>query len=45
LPLTEMEAANVERLKKSLEDYGIKVSSNQVIKLSGHRNKCSQESK
>ena len=33
LPLTEMEAANVERLKKSLEDYGIKVSSNQVIKF------------
>jgi len=33
LPLTEMEAANVERLKKSLEGYGIKVSSNQVIKF------------
>ena len=33
LPLTEMEAANAERLKKSLEDYGIKVSSNQVIKF------------
>ena len=33
LPLTEMEASNVERLKKSLEGYGIKVSSNQVIKF------------
>ena len=33
LPLTEMEAANVERLKKSLENYGLSVSSNQVIKF------------
>ena len=33
LPLTEMEASNVDRLKKSLEGYGITVSSNQVIKF------------
>ncbi len=31
LPLTEMEAANVERLKKSLSSYGIKVASKSVI--------------
>lgn len=34
LPLTEMEPANVERLKTSLENYGIKVASNSVIKFS-----------
>lgn len=33
LPLTEMEPANVDRLKNSLTNYGIKVSSNQVIKF------------
>ena len=33
LPLTEMEAVNLERLKKSLENYGIKVNQNQVIKF------------
>lgn len=33
LPLTEMEPSNVERLKESLINYGIKVSSNQVIKF------------
>ena len=31
LPLTEMDGANVERLKKSLADYGISVKCNQVI--------------
>ncbi len=33
LPLTEMEPSNVERLKKSLENYGLKVASNSVIKF------------
>ncbi len=33
LPLTEMEAANVERLKNSLVNYGIEVAHNQVIKF------------
>ncbi len=33
LPLTEMEPSNVERLKKSLENYGLSVKSNQVIKF------------
>ncbi|MBR6309396.1 MAG: 4-hydroxy-tetrahydrodipicolinate synthase [Lachnospiraceae bacterium] len=31
LPLTEMDGANVEKLKKSLADYGISVKCNQVI--------------
>ena len=33
LPLTEMEETNVARLKKSLINYGLEVSSNQVIKF------------
>ena len=33
LPLTEMEPANVERLKNSLKNYGLKVSSSSVIKF------------
>lgn len=33
LPLTEMEPANVERLKDSLVNYGLKVTSNSVIKF------------
>lgn len=33
LPLTEMEPANVERLKESLVNYGLKVSSRAVIKF------------
>ncbi len=33
LPLTEMDAANAEKLKKSLADYGINVAHNQVIKF------------
>lgn len=33
LPLTEMDPTNVERLKKSLVNYGIKVTENQVIKF------------
>ncbi len=33
LPLTEMEGSNVERLKNSLINYGIKVSSSSVIKF------------
>ncbi len=33
LPLTEMEASNKERLKKSLENYGIEVLCNEVIKF------------
>ena len=31
LPLTEMDGANVEKLKKSLADYGISLKSNQVL--------------
>ena len=31
LPLTEMDGANVEKLKKSLADYGISVKANQVL--------------
>jgi len=31
LPLTEMDGANVEKLKKSLTEYGISLKSNQVI--------------
>ncbi len=31
LPLTEMDGANADRLKKSLENYGIDCSKNQVI--------------
>ena len=31
LPLTEMDGANVEKLKKSLTDYGISLKSNQVL--------------
>jgi len=31
LPLTEMDGANVEKLKKSLVDYGISVKANQVL--------------
>ncbi len=31
LPLTEMDGANVEKLKKSLADYGIAVKANQVL--------------
>ncbi|MBO4617104.1 MAG: 4-hydroxy-tetrahydrodipicolinate synthase [Lachnospiraceae bacterium] len=31
LPLTEMDGANVEKLKKSLVDYGISLKCNQVI--------------
>ncbi|MCR4678294.1 MAG: 4-hydroxy-tetrahydrodipicolinate synthase [Lachnospiraceae bacterium] len=31
LPLTEMDGANVEKLKKSLTDYGISLKCNQVI--------------
>ncbi|MBO7334383.1 MAG: 4-hydroxy-tetrahydrodipicolinate synthase [Lachnospiraceae bacterium] len=33
LPLTEMEASNIERLKNSLVNYGIEVAHNQVIKF------------
>lgn len=33
LPLTEMEPSNVDRLKNSLVNYGIKVASNSVIKF------------
>jgi len=33
LPLTEMEPANLERLKESLVNYGIPVASHQVIKF------------
>ncbi|MBP3755118.1 MAG: 4-hydroxy-tetrahydrodipicolinate synthase [Lachnospiraceae bacterium] len=33
LPLTEMEEANVSRLKKSLADYGLKVAEGAVIKF------------
>lgn len=33
LPLTEMEPSNVERLKNSLMNYGLKVSSSSVIKF------------
>lgn len=33
LPLTEMEGSNVERLKESMINYGIKVASNSVIKF------------
>jgi len=31
LPLTEMDGANVEKLKKSLTEYGISLKSNQVL--------------
>ena len=33
LPLTEMEEANVSRLKNSLADYGLKVAEGAVIKF------------
>lgn len=33
LPLTEMEPANMDRLKESLVNYGLKVSTNSVIKF------------
>ena len=33
LPLTEMDDANVSRLKKSLSDYGLKVAEGAVIKF------------